>query len=211
MVKPGESVNAKQLLYVIYPDGLAASLSQAKADLAAKKTQYNRNLNVYKKVGNAGVSKQTLEDSKSAYFQAKAEVEQALAQRSLANITAEIPGVLGLTPLKVGDYLNIGQVVNTLIPDHGREVYFPVPASLASSINIGDSIEYTYLSGIDQKMHKATGEVLARDTIANEQSRMQMIHGDFDLNNGSEDNLNILPGSYVEVIVSTEKPKTVIS
>ena len=202
-VKSGDSVKKGDLLYVIFPKVQKANLDSAKAALVSSKLKYERQKEIYDRLGEKAISKQTIDDSLSDYKQKKSNVEMMHATLSLNKVFAPVDGKIGVTPLNIGNYLSIGDIINYVMPigSEHNEVYFAVPAEKAVNIKVGNKVNYIYMIG-DGKLNKSYGNILAIDTVADQSTRMQMIHSSF-----SED---LVPGRYVEVSIETQHPKPVM-
>ena len=140
-----------------------ANLASAKIAAANAKTQYNRELELYKK--NAA-SKEAVENAKNSAAlkeaeqkQIEAQIEQTKLQLSTAEtnfgytkITAPISGTVVSVPVEEGKTVNSNQTTPTIvkIADLSKmEIKMQIAEGDISKIKIGMDVEYSILSDLD--------------------------------------------------------------
>lgn len=86
--------------------------------------------------------------SQAAIRQAQANVRQAKASTAAAQVNlnfkrvvAPITGVVGEFPVKVGDYVNTGQTITTLIQNDSLDLNLSVPTNRLNQLRIGLPVE----------------------------------------------------------------------
>ena len=140
-----------------------ANLASAKIAAATAKTQYNRELELYKR--NAA-SKEAVENAKNSAAlkeaeqkQIEAQIEQTKLQLSTAEtnfgytkITAPISGTVVSVPVEEGKTVNSNQTTPTIvkIADLSKmEIKMQIAEGDISKIKIGMDVEYSILSDLD--------------------------------------------------------------
>ena len=198
-VKNGAIVKKGDLLYVIFPKVAEATLDKAKASLFSTKSDYERKKKIFDQLGESGLSKQDLDESLSKYMASVADVKNSESKITFYEIRSPIDGKVGINQVRFGDYIPIGHVINNVIPSDSSAyaVYFKMPATEGEKVGVGDIVNYTYLSA-NNKIIKSSGKIMSADTVANEQTRMQLFHASFA-------DKNIIPGRYIEVAVEAGK------
>ncbi len=118
--------------------------------------------------------------------------EFALGQRT---IRAPFDGVIGLTTIRRGDYLRVGDIVTTIDDPGSLVVEFTAPQEAAAAVKIGQRVEAT-LAGASAKTLE--GAVSAIDSRVDPVSRTLRIEATF--SGGDE----ILPGAIYAVKTTNE-------
>lgn len=144
---------------------LRAELAQAEADLALAKSDYERNLDLFKK----GSGSARARDQATAELEATtARVALARARLDKTRIRAPFGGLLGLRQVSVGDYVTPGQEIVNLEDVDPVKVDFRVPEVFLSRLHAGQalSVEVDAFPG-----QTFTGEVYALDPRIEAQGR----------------------------------------
>lgn len=142
-VKAGDKVQKGQLLVVIDPKKQEALLNSFKSqtaslttDLETAKVQYERYSELYDR---KTVSKQDLENYKTAYEKAKsaldtnkAQIKEQTEQLKYHNIAAPFSGIVGDVPVKVGEMVS------------GETILLSVTQNETLELNLGVQAEYVY-------------------------------------------------------------------
>jgi len=194
-VNEGAQVTKGQILFKINEQPFKEALNNAKAALmAAKAAQLNTQLEIDKLtplVANKVVSEYQLKSAKASYASATANVEQAKAAVSTANINlsytlikAPVSGFVGRLPKKQGSLVSSTDISPlTLLSDaHEVHIYF----SLSEEDFIGFNTNYAGTSMTDRIKHlPAVSLVLTDNTIYRQQGKIDMVDGQFDKSTGS--------------------------
>jgi membrane fusion protein (multidrug efflux system) len=194
-VNEGAQVSKGQILFKINEQPFKEALNNAKASLmAAKAAQSNAQLEIDKLtplVANKVVSEYQLKSAKATYESALANVEQAKAAVSTANINlgytlikAPVSGFVGRLPKKQGSLVsNTDLAPLTLLSDaHEVHIYF----SLSEEDFIGFNTNYAGKSMTDRINHlPAVSLVLTNNTVYAQQGKIDMVDGQFDKSTGS--------------------------
>jgi membrane fusion protein (multidrug efflux system) len=194
-VNEGAQVSKGQILFKINEQPFKEALNNAKASLmAAKAAQSNAQLEIDKLtplVANKVVSEYQLKSAKATYESALANVEQAKAAVSTANINlgytlikAPVSGFVGRLPKKQGSLVsNTDLAPLTLLSDaHEVHIYF----SLSEEDFIGFNTNYAGKSMTDRINHlPAVSLVLTDNTVYAQQGKIDMVDGQFDKSTGS--------------------------
>lgn len=125
LVKDNQTVKKGTVLFRIDPDRFHLALRQADAVVAGKKASADQaaaDFSRYSKLSDAAVSQQRLEAAQAADLNAKADYEQAVADRDLARLNldrsevkASVNGRLTNMTLQPGSYVTTGKGVMALI------------------------------------------------------------------------------------------------
>jgi membrane fusion protein (multidrug efflux system) len=194
-VNEGAQVTKGQILFKINEQPFKEALNNAQASLnAAKAAQLNAQLEVDKLtplVANKVVSDYQLKSAKAVFESAAANVEQAKAAVSTANINlgytvikAPVSGFVGRLPKKQGSLVSNTDVAPlTLLSDaHEVHIYF----SLSEEDFIGFNTNYAGKSVSDRVNHlPAVSLVLPDNTVYAQQGKIDMVDGQFDKTTGS--------------------------
>jgi membrane fusion protein (multidrug efflux system) len=194
-VNEGASVSKGQVLFKINEQPFREALNNAKASLmSAKAAQRNAQLEIDKLtplVANKVVSEYQLKSAKATYESATANVEQAKAAVSTANINlsytvikAPVSGFVGRLPKKQGSLVsNMDVAPLTLLSDaHEVHVYF----SLSEEDFIAFNNNYAGKSMTDRISHlPAVSLVLTDNTVYQRTGKIDMVDGQFDKSTGS--------------------------
>lgn len=194
-VNEGAQVTKGQILFKINEQPFKEALNNAKASLnAAKAAQLNAQLEVDKLtplVANKVVSDYQLKSAQAVFESAAANVEQAKAAVSTANINlgytvikAPVSGFVGRLPKKQGSLVSNTDVAPlTLLSDaHEVHIYF----SLSEEDFIGFNTNYAGKSVSDRVNHlPAVSLVLPDNTVYAQQGKIDMVDGQFDKTTGS--------------------------
>jgi membrane fusion protein (multidrug efflux system) len=194
-VNEGAQVSKGQTLFKINQQPFKEALNNAKASLmSAKAAQLNAQLEIDKLtplVANKVVSEYQLKSAKATFESATANVEQAKAAVSTANINlgytiikAPVAGFVGRLPKKQGSLVsNTDAAPLTLLSDaHEVHIYF----SLSEEDFIGFNTNYVGKSMSDRISHlPAVSLVLTDNTVYAQKGKIDMVDGQFDKSTGS--------------------------
>jgi membrane fusion protein (multidrug efflux system) len=227
--KEGDQVRKGQLLYVIDDlpirervDAARAKVAQAKTMMARAKSDLDR---VEPLAKMNALSQRDLDAARAEYDATKSEVEQASAQLNTANIelgytriTAPIQGIIGISNVLVGDYVNrggIGKPLNTISTIGTVRVRFPISET--------EYLRFARRMRSDQDQVKTIQHVpveliLGDGTIFPETGKIDLANRQVDPETGSlivqalfENKTGLLrPGQYVKVRFKTDEFKDAV-
>ncbi len=227
--KEGDQVRKGQLLYVIDDlpirervDAARAKLAQAKTMMARAKSDLDR---VEPLAKMNALSQRDLDAARAEYDATKSEVEQASAQLNTANIelgytriTAPIQGIIGISNVLVGDYVNrggIGKPLNTISTVGTVRVRFPISES--------EYLRFARRMRSDQDkvktiQHVPVELILGDGTVFPETGKIDLANRQVDAATGSlivqalfENRNGLLrPGQYVKVRFKTDEFKDAV-
>ena len=156
-IDEGAAVRAGTVLLRLDDSILRAELAQAEADLALAKSDYERNVDLFKK----GSGSARARDEATANLEATtARVALARARLDKTVVRAPFGGLLGLREVSVGDYVTPGQSIVNLEDVDPVKVDFRVPEVFLARLRAGQglSVEVDAFAG-----RTFEGEVFALD------------------------------------------------
>ncbi len=138
LVQGGQTVQAGETLFILRQDEYKASLASSEAKVLQSQAAYE-NAKIYyermQKAGGKAISQTDLDNAKTAYLSAQADVASAQAAQEMAAInlgytiiTASIPGLVGDVQVTPGDYVSpSGEALIKLIQYTPIRVVFSIP------------------------------------------------------------------------------------
>ncbi len=153
-VHSGEAVRKGQLLMQIDPARQTHTVASQKATAAAKEAarayagqEYARVKNLY---ANGAASEAELDQAKSGYASAEADlaalsaqVRESEVQLRYFSVAAPEDGVVGDVPVREGDYVTPLSVLTTVDQNQELEIYLSVPVERASALALNMPLELT--------------------------------------------------------------------
>ncbi len=150
-VRLGDSVQAGQVLTVFDTREADARLGKAEAEYSREKqavNEYTRTLKRLKKVqSSGGATKQSVEDaqaqlrgSQSRLKVARASLEIEKIHREKIEVTAPFAGVITHKTTEVGQWLEAGTALFTLVAHEGREIEANIDAGDSSTVSVGQAV-----------------------------------------------------------------------
>ena len=142
-------------------------------------------------------AEEDVEAAKSSSNQMKTEIKQAQAEANAVNVSlqykqvlAPIAGVVGDFPVKVGDYVNIGQTLTNITQNDSVDLRLSVPIKHSSQLKLGLPVEL-----IDPNTNKriATGSVSFVNPQVNTGDQAILAKARFSNRNG-----NLRDGEFVK-------------
>jgi membrane fusion protein (multidrug efflux system) len=163
--REGDRVKAGDVLIELDQSILGAELDQAKTMLELADVNYRRADTLAKQ----GIGTARLRDEGSATFQnARTAVELAKARLQKTVIAAPFAGVIGLSDVTVGRFLNVGDRIVNLEAIDPLKVDFRVPELLLGSVRVGQPVSIA----VDAFPEKPfVGEVYAIDPLVDVEGR----------------------------------------
>jgi membrane fusion protein (multidrug efflux system) len=203
----GAKVKQGDILVELNIDSEMAQLSSLKASAELAEITYNRNKS---QLAIQAVSQATVDGDKADFDNKRAQVAQQEAIIAKKIIRAPFDGIIGITQINPGQYLNPGDKIVTLQSLDPIDVDFSLPQQALNSVKVGQKITIaldTYpdeiftgiITSMDPKIDMASRNILFEATIENP---------DFKLYPGMFGEVEILTGTYPNTIVI---PKIAIS
>lgn len=154
-----------------------ASLASAKAALSLSQTTYERYLLVFKE---GGTSQQQLDQFRSDVETQIAAVQTAEAALKQETLSAPFDGDLTVFKVNVGDFVNIGDPLVTLVNSRELKVEYSIPQKLLPQLEVGQKVDITSsayqnqtfsgkVSYISPTVDQSTGTVTLQAIIPNKQ------------------------------------------
>lgn len=154
-VQLGSRVQRGQVLMTLNPQDLQSAVQQTQAQVDAATAQvklaqenYGRFQKLYQE---EAVSAVALDQAKTAYRQAAAQYQQALAARQLqrnqlayTQLTADAPGVISFVNGDPGQVVAPGMPVLTLVHDGDWEVEIHVPENKVADFTVGKTVSVSF-------------------------------------------------------------------
>jgi RND family efflux transporter MFP subunit len=186
LVHSGERVEAGTALVQIDPQKQEATLKSQQDARAAKRANLEFARQQYERLSGLQaqgvVSRQDLDQAKTALDSAQAELESLEAQvreqqvqLRYYRVSAPTGGVIGDIPVRVGDRVTVSSVLTTLDQPTGLEAYIAVPVERAPQLRSGLAVEIvdaagkrlaaTQLSFVSPQVDDQTQTVLAKAPV----------------------------------------------
>ncbi len=199
----GQVVKQGQVLFVIDAGKLKASLAQAQANLGLAQTTFDR-LSTLIKAG--AISQQEFDQASSDLEARKAQVDLMKAQLKETQITASFDGVTGDRKVSIGQFVNQGTLLTTLIKQDPMKAEFHIPERFLGQLKEAQSIEVTVAAYPDEIFK---GEVYFIDPQVDELNRTALVKAkipnpDGKLVRGMFANLNLIVSIRQQALVVPE-------
>ncbi len=106
-------------------------------ELVAQVEQQRQNLEKLER----GARPEEIAQARAQVAEAEAQVNDAQVQVQDSTIIAPFAGIVGDIPVKIGDYLERGNIITTITQNETLELSQPVPLEVASSLQLGLPVE----------------------------------------------------------------------
>jgi membrane fusion protein (multidrug efflux system) len=186
----GESVVQGQPLVQLDADVERSNLAKAQAALKLAKADLARGESL---VTTNNISKATLDQRRSEYDVAAAEVASISAQIEKKTIFAPFDGKLGIRKINVGQYLEAGQAIVNVQDLSVIFVNFSISQRELSDLKVGQKIRMTTDA---YPVREFEGEISAIEPLINQQTGMVEVQGRFDNTEGL-----LRPGMFAKLAV----------
>jgi len=201
--KEGQFVKAGAVLIELDPSIYKAQLAQAQA--SAKLSQQNFDRAVELKSKNVG-SASAVDDAQAQLSNDKASVDLAQANLNKSTIVAPFDGRVGLRNVTVGDYVQPGDSLVTIVNDNPMKVDFHVPENVSSQVSAGQKVNVT-VDGFPHEVFK--GEVYAVDSVLDPEGRSLLVRAKVPnpsekLRAGLFAQVNLILGEKLDALLLTE-------
>ena len=188
--KEGQTVRKGQSIVRLDDRAWKAQLIGLNAQYENAQHEYERKKSLLEVEGS---SQEEVDNAYTAVETLKSQIQQLKINIDLANVTAPFSGVIGMRNFSQGAYLREGESITFLTEVNQLKIDFTVAQAYQSSLEVGKKIAVV----IDGDTLDAT--IYAINPIIDKNSRTINVRA---LLPQSKSNL-IMPGSYAEVLVST--------
>jgi membrane fusion protein (multidrug efflux system) len=196
----GAPVKAGDLLVLLDTSTQQAQLASAQASAELGKTTLSRIKNLE---GNSAVSVSQVDSANAQAKQADAEVQRLSAEIGKRALRAPFDGHLGIWPINLGQFLNIGDEVNSVTALDPTYVDFTLPQQALANVAVGLTVQVKVdafpdatftgkLSAINPGLDASTRSVYLRATLSNPEGKLR-------------------PGMFTHVIVVQSAPRKVLT
>ncbi|BFU60969.1 MULTISPECIES: multidrug efflux RND transporter periplasmic adaptor subunit AcrA [Rodentibacter] len=179
LVNNGQRVKKGDLLVELDSSVERASLQAAQAQLPALRQTYQRYVSLIK--SNA-VSRQELENAKSAYDAQVANIESLKATIERRQIVAPFDGQTGIVKVNVGQYVNVGTEIVRVEDTSSMKIDFSISQNELDKLTLGQRVTATTdarqgetfsarITAIEPAINSSTGLVDVQATFDQEDSR----------------------------------------
>ena len=197
--KANQHVDAGALLVQLDDAIESADLMSAEAAVARDKAQLERT----ERLRATGVNSQaTLQDSESALAASQSALAKVKAVLDQKSIEAPFAGVIGISRVDVGQYVQPGAVIATLQQLDTMKVNFTVPEQQLDQIKMGQPASFG-LTGTD---FPYAGSIIGIDPKIDPQMRLVSVQAKVENPNGE-----LRPGQFVRVRVELPAVENVIA
>lgn len=117
---------------------LKAELESSEADLALSKINYQRALKLVKE---KFISQQDFDRTKFDFLQKQAQVKVDKTKLEKMTLAAPFNGVVGSRKISVGDYVNIGQGILSIVDKDNLRLTYQIPEKYLEKIKIGQTVD----------------------------------------------------------------------
>lgn len=158
----GDKVKKGQLLVQIDADVLNAQIMAAKAKYESSKKDFERYSILLK---SKSISQKQFDDINLTYITAKSNLKELEVQKSKKSIKAPFDGIITDKKIDLGEWVNAGTAVATLVNISEAQFTFNVPLNIVNGLKKGDvydiNVDNTILKG---KLYAAipSGDTLTR-------------------------------------------------
>lgn len=188
--KEGTKIKKGQSIIQLDDRSWKAQLHGLKAELEKSEKDYKRK---QKLIVSGGSSEKDMEEVFATIQSLKSKISELNVNISLANVRAPFAGTIGMRDFSLGAYLKAADLISILSETNNLKVDFSLPSSYSKSLEVGKSV--TVLVNGDSL--KAT--IYAINPVIDVNSRTINARAMLTQYEAK----TILPGTYAEVIVST--------
>lgn len=175
LVRAGQSVRAGQLLLVL-------DQTQQRADVAALQARLERDALNYRRyqqlVQQGAASALQRDEFRAAYIATREELRARTADLSYKDVRAPITGTLGDLSVKVGDVIQAGAALSTIVRNTNLQARIDIPAQLAPRLAAGQPVQLLSSDGrrplaqgritsLDPSVQTSSQTLLALATVSN--------------------------------------------
>jgi len=211
----GAQVAEGQVLFRLDDGKLQAQVDEAQARYELAKLDNERGIALLEK---KTISKQQYDQFRSSLDATQASLRLVRERMNDAIITAPFSGKMSTREVSLGQFVNVGQALSSLIQTNPLEVEFNVPERYLSKLNIGQSIKVVSVAYpaevflgtvifISPLLDERNRSVLMKANINNEDGRLKPgMFTSLDLVFQSKDNAIVIP----EQAISYQGDQTIV-
>lgn len=184
-----------------------ADRASAVADIQLKSTQLTRRTTLYSQgainreqldqaqrdrdasQAALGVADQKIQAARASIGQAEASIQQAKANASYeaqnlqdTRVVAPIAGVVGNIPLKLGDYVKVGDTITNIVQNQSLDLNLSIPSERGTDLRLGLPVQ---LSGDKDNQTLGTGRISFISPQVNSESQAILAKANFPNPEGS--------------------------
>lgn len=196
--KEGTFVRKGQLLVKINDADLQAQLKKSTLNYSLAKQKEER---IKGLLDIKGVSQEEYDVAFNQLQTIEADIDFTKAQIAKTEIRAPFDGIVGLKNISEGGYVNTTDVIATMQQTDPVKVDFSLPEKYSGIINIEDTVTVSLEGG----GHLYTGEIYAIDPKIDQNTRSLKVRALVENKKHT-----IFPGSFAQVIISTESKNAVV-
>lgn len=183
----GQVVQSGQVLFQLDNQTQKEALTAAQASYALSKLQYDRDVGFLKK---GFITQDMFYSAKVALKQNEATLETAKTNYAERQITAPFSGTVGSIATSIGDYINPGNALTTLVDNKHLRVEYTVPVKKLNQLKLNQSVAITDSS----EKNKITAIVSYISPRVNQATQTISVHARIDNASGL-----FKPGEYVTI------------
>jgi multidrug efflux system membrane fusion protein len=143
-IKLGNTVKAGDTIALISDEGRQAAVRQAQALVDQRQAEYDSNK---KLIDQGTVAKSQLPALESAVAAAKAALATAQAEAAKVNVTSPINGVINELPMQVGQAVQIGNAIATVVDPDPMLAVGAVSEARRDQIAVGEAASVRFIDG----------------------------------------------------------------
>ena len=143
-VKLGATVKAGDLIAVISDEGRQSAVHQAQALVDQRQAEYDANKRL---IDQGSIPRNQLTALESAVAASKAALASAQAEAARANVVAPIEGVVNELPMQVGQAVQIGSALATIVDPDPMLAVGAVSENRRAKIQIGQPASVRFIDG----------------------------------------------------------------
>lgn len=199
-ITPGAQVAQGEPLVELEKDQQEINVAKARADYAIARTNSQRFQGL---VDDNAASALENESAQNTLTAAQAELRRAEYELSQRTIRAPFAGVVGLTDLDVGDFLNVGASVTTIDDVSSLLVDFVIPETASAYVREGLTVSATAASAGGRSF---TGTIRAVDSRIDPATRTRRVEAVL-----ANDDLSLVPGSTFSINLAVPGRRAVVA
>lgn len=197
LVSAGDAVKKGQLLLTLDDREIREQLAAAEAQLKQAETEYERAKQLFEK--NA-TTQQALTAAESAYYAAKARVDQVRVMLTYTQVTSPIDGIVTERRVEAGDLASPGMLLTAVYDPQRMRLEAPVPLRLVERLSLGQEVTVA----LDRPQRIAKGRVTEIVSEADPATRTQLVKIHLEEVQG-----DVLPGTFGRLWIE-EAPRPAI-
>jgi membrane fusion protein (multidrug efflux system) len=183
----GQAVQSGQVLFQLDNQVQKEALTAAQASYALSKLQYDRDVGFLKK---GFITQDMFYSAKVALKQNEATLETAKTNYAERQITAPFSGTVGAIATSIGDYINPGNALTTLVDNKHLRVEYTMPVKKLNQLKLNQNVTITDAT----EKNKITAVVSYISPRVNQSTQTIGVHARIDNTTGL-----FKPGEYVTI------------